>query len=98
MAQSIAAITPDVGVFLQRALPHFLAGMSVADSMRAVLDDDARLATAFFERGQSFYIPTPDECGRSGSTDRRKGDVIVSEIAHTVYRSFTALPPASRED
>lgn len=88
MAQ--ATISADVEVFLRRALPHFMAGKSVEDSMRAVLDDDARLVMAAFERGTRRYFPTPDERGRSVSTGNRVGDTIASVISAKVHRGFNA--------
>jgi hypothetical protein len=39
-------LSTDQITFLKRALPHFMAGKSVEDAMRAVLDDDARLLNA----------------------------------------------------
>jgi hypothetical protein len=76
--------------FLKRALPHFLAGKSVEDSMRAVLDDDARIVTAAFARSTTDYFPTPCERGRSVVRADRTGDLIASEIAATVHSRFNA--------
>jgi len=36
-------MTKDEEIFVARMLPHFLAGMSVEDAARAVLDDDQRI-------------------------------------------------------
>jgi hypothetical protein len=80
--------------FLKRALPHFLAGKSVADSMRAVLDDDVRIVAAAFARSSTDYFPTPCERGRSVVRADRTGDLIASEIAATVHAQFNALVPA----
>jgi hypothetical protein len=71
--------------FMQRMLPHFLAGKSVEEAARAVLDDDARIFEAFCDRRHSTYVPTPDERGRAYSTPEGRGDVIAREIAATVY-------------
>lgn len=76
----------DVIVFLQRAIPHYLAGKSVEDSLRAVLDDDARLLNATFNRGSYTYFPTPDERGISRRRPDQTGDVIFSEISKAVYQ------------
>ncbi|PTQ64511.1 hypothetical protein C8J45_103361 [Sphingomonas sp. PP-CE-3G-477] len=75
----------DTLVFLQRALPHFLAGKSVEDSMRSVLDDDARIVTAAFACSTTDYFPTPCERGRSVVRADRTGDLIASEITATVH-------------
>lgn len=76
--------------FLQRALPHFLSGKSIMDSMRAVLDDDARIVTAAFARSTAEYLPTPCERGRSVVHAGRTGDLIASEIAAAVHVQFNA--------
>lgn len=78
----------DVIVFLRRAIPHYLAGKSIEDSLRAVLDDDARLLNAVFNRGGSDYFPMPDERGVSRRRPDQTGDVIFSEIAKAVYQRF----------
>lgn len=80
----------DVEVFLRRAAPHFMAGKSVEDSLRAVLDDDARLFTSLYDRRTSHFFPTPDERGRSHATSEGKGDLIASELSRTVYGRFRA--------
>jgi hypothetical protein len=81
-------------VFLRRALPHFMAGKSVEDSMRAVLDDDARILTAAFARSTTDYFPTPCESGRTVVHADRTGDLIASEIAATVHARFNTQAAA----
>lgn len=90
MSEGREIAASDIETFLRRAAPHFLAGKSVEDSMRAVLDDDARLFNALCTRGTSAYFPTPDECGSSRSTGERTGDVITSHMAAQVYAALRA--------
>ncbi len=80
----------DVEIFLRRALPHYLAGKSVEAAMRAVLDDDARLLMAAFDRGHGQYFPTPDERGISTHTGVRVGDVIAAQLSRDVHSALTA--------
>ncbi len=80
--------------FLKRALPHFLSGKSVEDSMRAVLDDDARIVTAAFTRSTTDYFPTPCDRGRSVVQADRIGDLIASEIAAAVHVQFNTQAAA----
>lgn len=82
---SNAALSEEVIVFLHRAAPHFMAGKSVEDSMRAVLDDDARLIAAAFKRSTSEFFPTADERGISRMRPDQIGDVIFAEISRSVY-------------
>jgi hypothetical protein len=90
MAQA-QPFSADVETFLRRALPHFMSGKSAEDSMRAVLEDDARLAGAFFARGTTHYFPTPDERGRSYHDGVKVGDVIAAEISSEVYAKARGL-------
>lgn len=83
-------ITPEVEIFLRRAVPHFMAGKSVEDSFRTVLDDDQRLFDAIHDKSRSFYMPTADDRGRAYTTGERKGDLIASELARTVYARLRA--------
>lgn len=76
--------------FLKRALPHFLAGKSIEDAMRAVLDDDARILNAALISSTTDYFPTPCERGRTVVSADRTGDLIFSEIAATVHARFNA--------
>ena len=87
MAQQI---TPEVETFLRRAIPHYLAGKSFEDSLRAVLADDERLFAAFHDRNRSYFMPTCDERGYSYHTGERKGDLIAAEMARTVYTTIRA--------
>lgn len=82
------SIDSNVETFLNRALPHFISGLSVEDSMRAVLEDDARIAGAFFKRSSSVYFPTADEHGRSHTTLPQVGDTISAELSSRVYRDL----------
>lgn len=75
-------------IFVQRMLPHFMTGKSVEDCAKAVLEDDERLFVAFHERRHNQYFPTPDERGCAHSTPVGKGDVIISELARTVYKTI----------
>lgn len=77
-------------IFAQRMLPHFLAGKSVNDAARAVLEDDARIFEAFCDQRHSYHIPTADERGLSGLTREGKGDVIASNLTAEVYRRLKA--------
>lgn len=77
-------------IFVQRMLPHFMAGKSVEDSARAVLADDERLFEAFCDRGRSEYVPTIDERGRAIYSGDRPGDLIASEITTQVYKRIRA--------
>lgn len=77
-------------VFAQRMLPHFLAGKSVEEAARAVVEDDTRLFEAFCDRSHSYHIPTADERGRAGVTREGNGDVIAREISNEVYRRLRA--------
>jgi hypothetical protein len=79
-----------VEVFLRRALPHYLTGKSVEDSLRAVLDDDARLVAAALARGGAQYFPTPDERGVSRITPDRTGDLIASHLSSQVHAALRA--------
>jgi hypothetical protein len=71
-------------------LPHFMAGMAPEQAARAVLEDDARLVTAAFDRRSSSFFPTPDERGRSQSAAEGKGDVIAAELSRRVHTVFQA--------
>lgn len=78
-------------IFVQRMLPHFLAGKSVEDAARAVLDDDTRLFTAFCDRAHDTIVGSySDHTGRTCRTREGKGDVIASEICGEVYRRLRA--------
>jgi len=83
--QPTPELSAEVLTYLRRALPHFVAGKSVAEAMAAVLEDDARLVGAAFDRGTSHHFPTPCERGVSKYTGDRKGDLIGSHISCTVY-------------
>ena len=83
--------TKDELTFMQRMLPHFMAGKSAIEAAEAVLEDDARLLGAAFERRQYHYVPTPDEMGRSHTEPAGKGDVIFSEISRAVYQRLTEV-------
>lgn len=89
-APSETLFSNDELTFLRRALSHFQSGKSVADSLQAVLEDDARLATAFFKRGTSQFFNTPDERGISRATGDQIGDVICHELAGQVYTALRA--------
>lgn len=82
-------LTKDELVFVQRMLPHFIAGKSALDAAEAVLEDDARLIAAFFDRQHSVYFPTADERGVSALTRLGTGDVIFSHIAKAVYQRLS---------
>lgn len=76
-------------VFVQRMLPHFLAGKSVEQAARAVLDDDTRLFVAFCDRAHDTIVGSySDHTGKSSRTREGRGDVIASEITRTVYESL----------
>lgn len=77
----------DEMVFAERMLPHYLAGKSAAECARAVLDDDARIVTAFFKRSESQFFSTPDERGRSHRTAEQVGDLIAREISALAYNA-----------
>ncbi|CAN7394557.1 hypothetical protein [Neorhizobium sp. LjRoot104] len=73
-------------VFVKRMLPHFIAGKSVEESAAAILEDDARLFTALFDRSSDHFVPGyNDHTGRTHRTREGKGDVIASAMARTVY-------------
>jgi hypothetical protein len=72
-------------VFVQRMLPHFMAGKSVEECAKAVLADDERLYIALHQRRHSQFVPTYCERGRSYHANEDKGDVVVSELSRTVY-------------
>ena len=78
-------------VFVKRMLPHFLAGKSAEECAKAVLADDERLYIALHQRRHSQFVPTYCERGRSYQTDEDKGDVIVSELARTVYERLRSV-------
>lgn len=85
MQQEIT-LTKDEMTFVQRMLPHFLAGKSVEDCAKAVLEDDVRLFSAFCDRAHDTYVPGyNDHTGRTHRTREGQGDVIASEITKTVY-------------
>ena len=83
-------LTKDELIFVQRMLPHFLAGKSVEDAAKAVVEDDERLFAALHDRSHSFFIPTADERGSSGRTRVGKGDAIASELSRAVYQRIRA--------
>lgn len=86
-----AELTADEMTFVKRMLPHFLAGKSVEECARAVLDDDARLFTAFCDRAHDNFVPGySDHTGRSYRTREGKGDVMTSEISRAVYSRLRA--------
>lgn len=73
-------------IFVQRMLPHFMAGKSVEEAARAVLDDDARLFSAFCDRSYDVVVGSySDHTGKTVRTAPRQGDLIASEITSTVY-------------
>lgn len=41
-------MTKDEEIFVARMLPHVMAGMSITDAARAVLDDDQRIMNEVF--------------------------------------------------
>lgn len=45
--------TPAEQIFIQRMLPHFMAGKSVEESARAVLADDERIMNEVFANNRS---------------------------------------------
>jgi len=49
-----AQLTAAEEIFLRRALPHYLAGKSVRESMEAVLADDNRLVNAGLDGSHGF--------------------------------------------
>lgn len=78
-------------VFVQRMLPHFMAGKSVEDAARAVLDDDVRLFTAFCDRASDTIVGSySDHTGTTYRGREGQGDVIASEITRTVYERLRA--------
>lgn len=78
-------------VFVQRMLPHFMAGMSAAEAAAAVLDDDVRLFTAFCDRASDYFVPGyNDHTGRTHRTREGNGDLITQEFARTVYERLRA--------
>ena len=89
MSQQIE-LTEAEKVFIQRMLPHFLAGKSVEECAKAVLEDDERLYAAVHDRRPHQFVPTYCERGRSYSTPEGKGDVIMGEMARTVYSRLRA--------
>lgn len=87
----MAQLTPDELVFVQRMLPHFIAGMSVEQAAEAVLNDDARLLHACFDRASDSFVPGyNDHTGRTHRGREGKGDVIAAEITRTVYERLRA--------
>ncbi len=82
-------------VFVQRMLPHFLAGKTPAEAAAAVIEDDCRLFAATCKRRSSYFVPTADERGRSVASRAAEGDVISSELSATVYRRLRS--PAQPE-
>ncbi len=80
-----ATLTAAELAFAQRMLPHFMAGASVVDAAKAVIEDDARLLSALMDRSHSYYVPTADERGASRSTGTRPGDLIASELSARTY-------------
>lgn len=85
-----ATFTDSEMVFINRMLPHFMAGKSVEESARAVLDDDDRLYVALHQRRNSYFVPTYCERGRSYHTSEDKGDVMASELCRAVYERLRA--------
>lgn len=88
-----AKLTDAELVFVTRMLPHIFAGKSLEDAGRAVLDDDARIYTAFCDRATDQFVPGyNDHTGRSYRSEARQGDVIASELCRTVYERLMAKP------
>ena len=81
-----SAFTPGELVFLKRMAFHVCNGLSMDDAARAVIADDERIFSAIHDKRSSFYMPTADDRGRAFTTGERKGDLIASELARTVYR------------
>jgi len=78
-------------VFAERMLPHFLAGKSALEAAQAVLDDDARIFTAFCDRAADQYVPGyNDHTARSYRARECKGDLIAKEITSRVYEQLRA--------
>lgn len=71
-------------VFLQRALPHFLAGKSVEDAMRAVLDDDGRLFTKLVEKTYSVSWGAQGDGGPLVTPDAGSS-TLAQHLSATVY-------------
>ena len=86
-----ATFTDSEMAFINRMLPHFMAGMSAEDAARAVLDDDARLFAAFCDRSHDVIVGSySDHTGKTVRTAQRTGDVIASELFRTVYDRLRA--------
>jgi hypothetical protein len=91
MTEMAIELTKDELIFAQRMLPHFMAGKSALEAAQAVMDDDARLFTAFCDRAHDFIVGSySDHTGRSQRTRDGKGDLIASEISRTVYERLRA--------
>jgi len=85
------SFTTDELVFIQRMLPHFMAGKSVEECAKAVIDDDARLFSAFCDRSHDVIVGSySDHTGKTVRTAQRPGDVISSEITRAVYDRLRA--------
>lgn len=68
-------LTADEMTFMQRMLPHFMAGKTAAEAAAAVLEDDQRLVAAVMKH--SDHKRTADERAH-----------IRSEMARIVYRKL----------
>lgn len=53
MTATRGTLTPDELVFVQRMLPHVLAGKSFDEAAQAVLDDDQRIAAEVFDSNRT---------------------------------------------
>lgn len=47
-------LTPDELIFVKRMLPHYLAGHSVEEAARLVLEDDGRLLSAVADESHQY--------------------------------------------
>ena len=84
-------LTKDEMTFARRMLPHFMAGKFATEAAQCVLDDDARLFTAFFDRSRSYHVPTADERGLSHTTPQHTGDAIAAHMTGDVYSRLTGV-------
>ena len=85
----MARLSGDELIFAKRMLPHFMSGKTPMEAANAVMQDDARLLMAAFDRGHSQYFPTADGCGTSRHSGARIGDVIASHVSAAVYARLT---------
>lgn len=76
--------------YLRRALPHYLAGKSVVESMEAVLADDARLLSAAADTSHGYIGFNGAACSYVDQVARG----LASQLSDAVYRRLRAATPS----